>query len=105
MRDKPYGLLLLPLLIAGFCVPLVLGWVGPNGLYGFRTEASLASETAWYHANRAAGWAGIAGGLAGFAANAHLIRADVAPMRRTLLMAGSVLGVAAVIVLAGSAAS
>ncbi len=105
MRDKPYGLLLLPLLIAGFCVPLVLGWIGPSGLYGFRSEASLASDAAWYAANRAAGWAGIAGGLAAFAVNLHLIRAGIPHMRRTLLMAGSILGVAALIGLAGWAVS
>lgn len=38
-------------------VPLALGWVPPNGLYGVRTSATLASKDIWIVVNR---WAGTA---------------------------------------------
>ncbi|MEA5446088.1 SdpI family protein [Gammaproteobacteria bacterium AB-CW1] len=44
------------LLIGALSLPMIRGWVPPNGLYGFRTPATLASEALWYPANRYAGW-------------------------------------------------
>jgi hypothetical protein len=38
-------------------VPLILERVGPNGLYGFRTAATLRSTEVWYAANAFMGWA------------------------------------------------
>ena len=43
------------LLGIGFGVPMLLGKVKPNGWYGVRTPASLASDDAWYRINRAGG--------------------------------------------------
>lgn len=43
------------LLIFLLAVPLILGRVPPNELYGVRTRASLASETEWYRLNRIGG--------------------------------------------------
>lgn len=51
---------LLPAILAALAVPLVLGMVPPNGLYGFRTPKTLSSPDIWYLANRFAGWLMIA---------------------------------------------
>ena len=45
-----------PLLILLLSVPMILGKVPPNGVYGFRTPKTLSSPEIWYPANRAAGW-------------------------------------------------
>lgn len=45
-----------PLLILLLSVPMILGQVPPNGVYGFRTPKTLSSPDIWYPANRAAGW-------------------------------------------------
>lgn len=39
------------LIIAGVSIPLILGKVPPNGLYGVRTAKTLSSPTAWYAGN------------------------------------------------------
>ena len=44
-------------LIAAASVPLILRWVGPNPIYGFRTPRTLSSPEIWYPANAFAGWA------------------------------------------------
>jgi hypothetical protein len=41
--------------LAGVGVPLALGRVGPNPLYGFRTRATLRDPVVWYPVNRVAG--------------------------------------------------
>jgi uncharacterized membrane protein len=38
-------------LIAALSVPLVLGKVRPNHIYGFRTPRTLSSPDIWYRAN------------------------------------------------------
>ena len=38
-------------------IPLVLGVVPPNGIYGFRTAATQSSRAIWYPANAFMGWA------------------------------------------------
>jgi hypothetical protein len=38
-------------------LPLILRLVPPNGIYGFRTRATLSSRAAWYSANAFHGWA------------------------------------------------
>jgi uncharacterized membrane protein len=45
----------LGLLLIGLAVPLILGKVGPNTVYGFRTEKTLSSPEIWRAANHAAG--------------------------------------------------
>ncbi|HEX8063239.1 MAG TPA: SdpI family protein [Allosphingosinicella sp.] len=58
-------LLVAPLLIAAVSLPMALGVVPPNRVYGFRTSASLASPEVWYSSNLWAGGTGVALGLAG----------------------------------------
>src|SRR5262245_45265489 len=44
-------------LIAAISVPLILGMVPPNGVYGFRTSLTRSSSDIWYQANAFMGWA------------------------------------------------
>jgi uncharacterized membrane protein len=53
---------LLPAVLAVLAVPLALGMVPPNALYGFRTSKTRSSPDIWYPANRFAGWLMIAAG-------------------------------------------
>lgn len=53
----------LGLLVIGLAIPMVVGWVKPNNLYGFRTAKTLSSEAVWYPANRFAGVTLILAGL------------------------------------------
>lgn len=41
--------------LGGLAVPLVLGKIGPNVIYGFRTERTLSNPEIWYIANAFAG--------------------------------------------------
>jgi len=43
------------LLLTAFSIPLVLGKIPPNGLYGFRVKKTLENPDAWYPANRYTG--------------------------------------------------
>lgn len=43
------------LLFIALGIPLVLGKVGPNHLYGFRFSKTLADEKTWYAVNRIGG--------------------------------------------------
>ena len=45
-----------PLVVLASSIPMILGKVPPNWLYGFRTPKTLSSPEVWYPANRAAGW-------------------------------------------------
>ena len=38
-------------------IPLILRWVPPNSLYGFRTPRTLANRDLWFRVNHFAGWA------------------------------------------------
>jgi uncharacterized membrane protein len=58
-----------PLLFAAMCLPMALDWIGPNGFYGVRIEATRVSDVEWYRINRIAGIAGVVAGLGGFLAN------------------------------------
>ena len=51
--------------MAGLVLPLALGRVPPNALYGFRTPRTLTDDEVWYGVNRPAGWALFFGGLVG----------------------------------------
>ena len=48
--------LLVPSIVLVLSIPMILGQVPPNGVYGFRTPKTLSSADVWYPANRAAGW-------------------------------------------------
>ena len=42
--------------IIALSIPMVLGKVSPNRVYGFRTPKTLSSPSIWYPANRISGW-------------------------------------------------
>lgn len=44
--------LLSAVLILGLSVPLLLEKIGPNGLYGFRTERTKSDPKIWYAVNK-----------------------------------------------------
>lgn len=50
-------LLAFPILAGLYALPLVLGWVGPNSIYGFRNRRTRFDRALWYRANRIAGLA------------------------------------------------
>jgi uncharacterized membrane protein len=43
------------LVLAAVCIPMILGKVPPNSIYGFRTRLTLSSPDIWYPANRFSG--------------------------------------------------
>jgi hypothetical protein len=43
------------LLLAGLSVPLILGKIPPNGLYGFRIPATMENPQLWYKVNTYSG--------------------------------------------------
>jgi hypothetical protein len=45
------------LLIAALSGPMILRWIPPNPLYGFRTPLTLSNPDVWYPANAFSGWA------------------------------------------------
>lgn len=63
-----------PLLIVALNIPLILGVVRRNSLYGFRTRRTLSSDAVWYPANRVAGIAMLIAGLVWLAAGIVLPR-------------------------------
>jgi hypothetical protein len=60
----PWRLVLVGVAFTGLAVPLILGMVPRNWLYGFRTAYTMSSDEAWYHANRIAGFTVLAAGAA-----------------------------------------
>ncbi len=54
--EKHLAGLVVPGVILVVSLPMILGKVGPNNIYGFRTRKTLSSREVWYPANRAAGW-------------------------------------------------
>lgn len=42
-------------LMGVLAVPLIMGWVPPNGLYGFRIPVTMNNPDIWYPANALAG--------------------------------------------------
>jgi uncharacterized membrane protein len=49
--------------IAAVSIPMILGIVPPNRIYGFRTPSTLANRELWYRANTFAGWALLIGAI------------------------------------------
>jgi uncharacterized membrane protein len=47
----------IPAILIALAIPLVLGMVPPNPLYGIRTQATLSSPAAWRRAHRLTGGA------------------------------------------------
>jgi len=59
MFSQPFAVPALLLLIVA--VPLVLGVIPRNRVYGFRTKRTLSDDAVWYPVNRIAGVALVAG--------------------------------------------
>ena len=57
MTSEPLSLLIPCAIIAVASIPMMMGIVPPNGLYGFRTRRTLADPELWFKANRFAGFA------------------------------------------------
>jgi uncharacterized membrane protein len=45
-----------PLLFIALAMPMILGLVPRNWIYGTRTRRTLSSDDVWYPVNRVAGW-------------------------------------------------
>ena len=52
-----------PVLLIVLAVPLILGIVPRNRIYGVRTRGTLASDDVWYAANRIGGMVLLLAGL------------------------------------------
>ena len=87
-----------PLLFAAMCLPMALEWVGPNGFYGVRIEATRVSDVEWYRINRISGIAGVVAGFAGFLANLLVMRSDMALPRKQWICLAVLIGASLVIV-------
>ena len=53
--DSPFSFLVPCGIIAVASIPLILGVVPPNRVYGFRTRQTLVNRELWFRANRFAG--------------------------------------------------
>lgn len=61
MKSQPF---FIPAVVfAVISLPLILGVVPPNRIYGVRTRRTLASRTVWFRVNRVAGWGILAASL------------------------------------------
>ena len=63
----PISMFVPVILIAILAIPLALKLVPPNRIYGYRTTQTLANREVWFHLNRVAGVALIAGAAAALA--------------------------------------
>ncbi|MEA2413760.1 MAG: hypothetical protein QOI58_417 [Thermoanaerobaculia bacterium] len=70
MFTQPFAIPALAFFILS--IPLALGIIPRNRLYGFRTKRTLADDAVWYPVNRFAGFAiMIASAIYGLVATAH----------------------------------
>jgi hypothetical protein len=51
------------LILAGLSIPMILGKIPPNGLYGFRVKKTMENPDIWYKTNTYSGKWLLAGGL------------------------------------------
>jgi uncharacterized membrane protein len=56
--------LVVSVLLVGLSIPLILGKIKPNPLYGFRVSQTLENPDLWYAVNRYAGKRLVVAGLA-----------------------------------------
>ena len=61
------------LLLVLLALPMILGKLRPNRIYGFRTRKTLSDPGIWYPANRAAGLAMLVSGLLMMTASACIM--------------------------------
>jgi hypothetical protein len=43
------------LVLVAVCVPLIRGWIPPNGMYGFRVRKTMEHPEIWYPVNKYGG--------------------------------------------------
>lgn len=55
MLGQPFSIPAISLAVLS--VPLILGLVPPNRIYGIRPPQTIADRKSWYHINRFGGWA------------------------------------------------
>lgn len=91
MKREFNTLAYLPLLLLAVAVPLALDMVEPNGLYGFRTAASQASDANWYSANRATGRALAILSVVALVLNLTVGRRLQQPLARTMFFVATIL--------------
>ncbi|MCC6994146.1 MAG: SdpI family protein [Deltaproteobacteria bacterium] len=77
----PYLFIAAGLLFILISIPLILGKVGPNNFYGFRTKKTMADRKIWFAANKVMGIDLVVAGLAIVAGS--IIIMVVAPEDRT----------------------
>lgn len=88
-------LLVPPLLIALVSLPMALGIVPPNRLYGLRTTRTLESADIWYASNFRAGTAGVMLGFGGAVLVFGIIRSrSITGVTKALLAGGTAVFVA-----------
>jgi uncharacterized membrane protein len=64
---------LVGLLFIGISIPLILGKVPPNSLYGCRTRRTLSNPRIWYEANHISGKDFLISGVLVFAASIAML--------------------------------
>ncbi len=84
MSRSDWSFLWLPLLTILLGLPMIMGLVSQNGIYGFRTTKTLSSPEIWHRANRMAGWDLVIASLASVVLYFVLKSTDLA--LRTVLM-------------------
>ena len=51
------------LILSILAIPMIMGLIGPNPFYGFRTRKSMSNREVWYEINAYSGWWLLADGL------------------------------------------
>jgi hypothetical protein len=88
---NPY--IALGLILCAVSLPLILGRIKPNRIYGFRIPTTLNDPQVWYPANAYAGrWLLVIGALFTLAATLARFIPGITPDRYAILMAALILG-------------
>jgi uncharacterized membrane protein len=98
-------LVLPPLLISAVSLPMALGLVAPNAVYGFRTVASFSSAEVWCQSNFVAGAVGVVLGVAGALLNHRITRNGPITTPKALLAGAVIVSAALGSTMAGMLAS
>lgn len=95
-----------PLVIGLLGLPMVLGMIPPNAIYGLRTTATLSSNAVWYSANFWSGLTSLIVGLSVTVGNILMDRAEAfTPNQKMWSIALSPLLVAFIPAIAGFVAA
>ena len=65
--------------VAAASIPLIMNFVPPNRLYGFRTPRTLSNPEVWFRVNHFAGWALLV--AAAMSASIFVLRPELASGR------------------------